>query len=210
MTENEFDKAAASWDDNPRRMEMTKTIAEAIDASIPLNGDMSMLEFGCGTGALSVLLSGRVGNVQSVDTSSGMIAELEGKLAAAPKLAARITPQLLTPPITQTLTGSWDVICSAMVLHHIEDACGTFRHLAGLLSPGGYLAVADLYLEDGSFHARNPVPHNGFDPVELAELAKDAGLGEPEVTKVMTFQKPGTDGELRDYSIFLLKATARK
>jgi len=44
-----------------------------------------------------------------------------------------------------------------------------------MLSKGGYLAIADLYKEDGSFHGEKKVPHNGFD-MESFFFAEEAWL----------------------------------
>ncbi len=188
-------------------MAVAKAVADAIEEAIPLAENMSMLDFGCGTGTLSVLLAGRVGHIHAMDTSDGMIAELKRKLAELPEMSSLIQPCLFKPPLTQALEGTWDVICSSMVLHHIEDAVGTVRRLAGLLGPGGYLALADLMPEDGSFHGAKAVPHNGFDPSVLARAMREAGLDQTVWRKVTNFNKPAATGEMREYSIFLLTAS---
>lgn len=203
---NRFDAAAATWDENPRRRAVTEAIARAIQARIPLSRDMTLLDFGCGTASLSVLLAGKLGRIRAVDMSSGMIAETRRKIAALPELTAVIEPMLLAGGGIGQLEGQWDVVCTAMALHHIEDAAGVLRHLARCLNPGGYLAVADLCAEDGSFHIEERVPHNGFEPQALAAIVKEEGLGEIDAGAVFRFSKPGADGTLREYEVFLLTA----
>ena len=39
-----------------------------------------------------------------------------------------------------------------MTLHHIPDTNGILNKFHALLEPNGYLLVADLEKEDGSFH----------------------------------------------------------
>lgn len=206
MTENRFDEAAATWDEHPRRMALTRAIAEAVEARIPLSKDTTMLDFGCGTAALSVLLAGRVGRILAVDTSSGMIAEVRRKLVAQAELASVIEPSLLAGGADGPPEGQWDLVCTAMALHHIDDAMGTLRHLAGCVNPGGHLAVADLYAEHGSFHGEERVPHNGFDPGALAEVLTEAGLDVAATETVLSFDKPCDDGQTREFSVFLLIA----
>ena len=206
MAVNRFDRAAAAWDDNPERMAVTRAIARAIRQDVPLSSELSMLDFGCGTANLSVLLADSVGHIQAVDTSAGMIAEVQRKLTCAPELASIIVPAAVAEPITEHLHGSWDVICTSMVLHHIEDATGTLRHLAGCVREGGWLAVADLFSEDGSFHGQKGAAHNGFDPEALSGVLKDAGLTQTRFQTATTFPKPDSEGRMREYSVFLLTA----
>jgi len=105
MAVNRFDRAAAAWDDNPERMAVTRAIARAIRQDVPLSSELSMLDFGCGTANLSVLLADSVGHIQAVDTSAGMIAEVQRKLTCAPELASIIVPAAVAEPITEHLHG---------------------------------------------------------------------------------------------------------
>ena len=65
-----------------------------------------------------------------------------------------------------------------MVLHHVGDIDTIIKKFHDLLNPGGYLAIADLYSEDGSFHGEGFHGHRGFDPVSLAALLQKQGLPE--------------------------------
>jgi hypothetical protein len=44
------------------------------------------------------------------------------------------------------------------------------KSFMSLLKPGGHLAIADLYTEDGSFHGDGFHGHKGFDPAILAAM----------------------------------------
>ena len=57
-----------------------------------------------------------------------------------------------------------------MVLHHVDDYEAIIHTFYSLLNPEGYLAIADLYTEDGSFHGPNVKVHFGFDPDKLKEI----------------------------------------
>ena len=63
-----------------------------------------------------------------------------------------------------------------MVLHHVNDFEGILHTFYSLLNPDGYLAIADLYPEDGSFHGISVKVHWGFDPVKLTAILKNAGF----------------------------------
>jgi hypothetical protein len=62
-----------------------------------------------------------------------------------------------------------------MAFHHIEDTASLLSKMYAKLTTGGYIAIADLVKEDGSFHDE-VVPHNGFDEHELCELLNRAGF----------------------------------
>jgi tRNA (cmo5U34)-methyltransferase len=206
MSFEKFDQAAATWDDNPRRAEMTRRNADAIADAVDLHPDMRVLEFGCGTGALSILLAPRVGAIDAADTSEGMVAQLQQKLRAHPDLAGQIRPRLLTGTLTEYLRDEWDLVCSAMVLHHVPDATAAVRHLANCLAPGGAIALIDLVTEDGSFHGDQEVPHHGFNPAELMRLLEDADLRDAAARTVATIEKTLEDGTTREFPTFLVTA----
>lgn len=50
------------------------------------------------------------------------------------------------------MTERFDGIISAMALHHIKDTQHLLRTFTSHLHPGGFIALADLDREDGSFH----------------------------------------------------------
>lgn len=91
-----------------------------------------------------------------------------------------------------------------MAFHHIPDVDAMLSSIAGCLVPGGWLAVADLEGEDGSFHDE-PVPHLGFDPAAFLTRMVQAGLIAVSQDRVHVMQKPPGG---RSYPIFL--AVARK
>ena len=39
-----------------------------------------------------------------------------------------------------------------MVMHHVADVAGLVRSMTQQLATGGYVALADLDVEDGTFH----------------------------------------------------------
>ena len=51
------------------------------------------------------------------------------------------------PPV-----GSFDLAVSLLVLHHVEDTRSVLGKVHALLATGGWMALADLDTEDGTFH----------------------------------------------------------
>jgi tRNA (cmo5U34)-methyltransferase len=196
---NPFDTKAAGWDDNPVRREMTCKIAAAIQAAVPLSQTMSALEFGCGTGLVSRELLPDIGKVLAIDLSSGMIEQLKKRIAEDG--LKHITAQGLNI-FTDPPAGPFDLIFSSMAVHHVPDTDALLDRLAGLLSPGGWIALADLDTEDGTFHGEDSGPvHHGFDRDELMKKLRDRGLRDTSAVTAHTMQKNG-----RDYTVFLIAA----
>ena len=78
---------------------------------------------------------------------------------------------------TDTLERKFDGIISSMTIHHLEDIPALFSKFYTMLDDHGFIAIADLDSEDGTFHSDNEgVFHYGFDRHLLAEYAQKAGF----------------------------------
>lgn len=200
----DFDTAAPTWD-IPERVKMAEEIASAIVAHVPLTHEMDVLDFGCGTGLLSLALRPKVRSVTGADSSKGMLGVFNEKLVRGRVKGVRTV--WLNPEKELTLGGPYNVVVSAMTLHHIKDIEPVLKSLREALVPGGYLAVADLDWEGGLFHnEQEGVFHNGFDREALAETARKVGFTDVRFEQAARLEKPGKDGVVRAFSIFLLLA----
>ena len=75
-----FEKAAIVWDNDPNRLHMTKTIADAmIRLACPKCTDI-VLDYGTGTGNIALNLYPHVKKIIAVDSARNMLAMLAGKL----------------------------------------------------------------------------------------------------------------------------------
>ena len=198
-----FDSKARQWDDNPVFKERGLKIADAIRKTVPLNKHMSALDYGCGTGLLSFPLKDELGAILAADSSSGMLDVLAGKITA--QGVTHITPVkldlLADPPPAQ----HFDLIVTSMTLHHVPDTDLILRLFHDLLNPGGYLCIADLDTEDGSFHGIEVDVHHGFDRAELGRRAIQAGFVDVQFQTVFSIAKERETGT-RDYPVFLMTA----
>ncbi|HQL48277.1 MAG TPA: class I SAM-dependent methyltransferase [Holophaga sp.] len=197
MAVNRFEREAARWDEAPRRVALAQAVAEAIREQVPLSGTEAALDYGCGTGLLTLALRPAVGRITGVDTSAAMLSRLEAKLTEVPDtgvdavLLDPVHPLRSLPPV--------DLITSSMTLHHVTDLPDLFADFHALLRPGGRIALADLEAEDGTFH-EDPegVVHHGFNPEALLGLLAAAGFTDLRATPATVVTK----GE-RPYRVFL-------
>lgn len=162
-----FDSRAREWDKDKIHMERSAAIAAELEKMIPLEGSMKALEYGAGTGILSFLLKDRFSEITLMDSSSGMIKVSSEKVDY--HKAGHIVP-IVFDLEKQDYEGKFDIIYSQMVLHHVIDVELIFGKFYALLNDKGYLAIADLYTEDGSFHGADVKVHRGFDPDKLSEM----------------------------------------
>jgi len=187
---------------------MASVIADGIRGEIPLRPDMRILDFGCGTGLITRQLAPHVASVTSADTSAEMLRVLAQKARAAG--LEGVETRHLEPGYPSLKGASFDVIVSSMVFHHIEDVPSVLEHFAAWLRPDGWVAIADLEPEDGSFHSDNAhAVHHGIDPSEIRTELERLGFVVKRVHTVHTIQREieGTS-DVRKYPVFLL--TARK
>jgi ubiquinone/menaquinone biosynthesis C-methylase UbiE len=202
-----FNEEASSWDEEPRRVRLACEVAEAVKREVALTGDMDVLDFGCGTGLVTLCLQSRVGSITGADTSDGMLEILRAKVAA--QQLKNVSTVLLDPERETVPAESFDLLVSSMTMHHIEDVGKLLHDFYRILRPGGILAVADLDTEDGSFHSHGlAAAHSGFDRDQMRVLLEEAGFRETRAQTAATVEKSDARNILRTYSVFLI--TARK
>jgi len=201
---SDFDSMAKSWDDNPMHLERSKQVALKMREILPLKRGMSALEYGAGTGILSFLLSDQLSHITMMDSSVEMVKVMDEKVQK------RSISNLL--PVCYNLekersNAKYDLIFNQMVLHHITDVPAIFEQFFSMLLPGGYLAIADLYPEDGTFHGSGFDGHLGFDPEQLSMQLQRAGFSNVQYKKCFTVERKNLEGAGMSYPIFLLTAS---
>ena len=205
MSESYFDKAAASWDDEPRRVHLMKALGAAILREARPSKTMDVLDYGCGTGLIGLFLLPHVRSVTGADNSPGMLDVLKKKIAEGGLNTMRtLRLDLENDPVPEDRL---HMIVIGMAMHHIAGVDKTLDAFHTLLLPGGVLCIADLDTEPGTFHpASRPVPHNGFDREELKSRLAEHGFAESKDTTVTTFAKPVEGGGEQEFSMFLITA----
>ncbi len=202
----DFDKEAATWDEDPGRAKLANDVADAIIRAVKPAPHMDALDLGCGTGLLTLRLQPLVRTILGVDSSRGMLAVLEAKARAQglPNVQARFVDL----ERGEELEGEFHLVVSSMALHHVPDTAALFKRLHALTRPGGVLAVADLDQEDGSFHSDNTgVAHFGFDRLRLKGLIEQAGFHASRDTTAATVVKETAGQGPREFPVFLITGT---
>jgi 2-polyprenyl-3-methyl-5-hydroxy-6-metoxy-1,4-benzoquinol methylase len=202
----DFDAAAAHWDEEPRRVKLGQEVAGAIRREVPLTPEMAALDYGCGSGLVTLGLQAYVASITGADSSQGMLAVLEEKVRE--RGVANVDTAFIDLE-RQGFDRSYDLIVSSMTMHHVEDVAALIASLVQRLNPGGWLAIADLETEDGSFHEDlTGVLHHGFSRELLRSEFEACGLQQVRVVSAATMEK--TDkvcGARRLYPVILAVGT---
>jgi cyclopropane fatty-acyl-phospholipid synthase-like methyltransferase len=194
-----FAHKSKSWDMNSKRVKNAKSIAELIVKNINLSKEMEIMDLGAGTGLLSFFIAPFVKKIVAVDNSPSMLIEFENKCDEFVCETEAILKNIATDDLDGRL---FNGIISSMTIHHVEDIAALFHKLHGLLRKGGFIAIADLDAEDGSFHSDNTgVFHHGFKREELQKFAEASGFTDVRFDVASTIAKPH-----RDFTVFLMTA----
>ena len=201
-----FDRKAAGWDADERRHALAGDIVRAVEREIGNSARPKLLDYGAGTGLCSIALAPKCSSILAVDVSPEMLSRLNEKAQAA-KISNLKTclHDLRHGPIKES---RFDVILCAMTMHHVQDTDILLQCFCSMLEPNGFLAIADLDKEDGSFHDDpTGVEHHGFCRDQLVGKMMNSGLTLVSMETVHQFEKTSSNGPRR-YPVFF--ATGRK
>lgn len=194
-----FKEKADEWDASRMRVELSSAVGGAILEHVPLDESIEVMDFGAGTGLLTSHIAPKVKSIAAVDISQSMLE----KLVAKPEFHGKV--KAVCQDITQQgLDQQFDLIVSAMALHHVENTADMFSIFAHHLKPGARIALADLDKEDGTFHPADVegVFHHGFERESLKAIVEKSGFVDVQFHTAHRVNKEG-----KVYPIFLLLAT---
>lgn len=104
-------------------------------------GSRSVLDVGCGTGTLSLLLAADGHRVTGVDLAPRMVAEARAKQAATGHTARFLVGDAAAPPVGED--ARFDVVLARHLLWTLPQPEAALRRWCGLLRPGGVLILVE-------------------------------------------------------------------
>jgi 2-polyprenyl-3-methyl-5-hydroxy-6-metoxy-1,4-benzoquinol methylase len=194
-----FAQKAGDWDQRPVPAQISQAVGRLL-GELEWDASMRVMDFGAGTGLVAAHVAPHVSAIVAVDVSPSMLEAL----AAKPELQGKVETRCVDI-VESPLGERFDAIVSAMALHHVADTEAAAARIAEHLKPGGRLALADLDLEDGTFHppGTEGVFHHGFDRPALQATLEAYGFEEVRFTTALEIDK-----ESGRFTVFLV--TARK
>ena len=198
MSKDLFANKSKSWDMSSRRVKNAQGIAQKIIDNIELKSNMTVMDFGAGTGLLSYFIAPHIKKIVAVDNSPSMLEMFKEKAVEFDSETEVIELDLSS----SILKRKFDGIISSMTIHHLENIEEMFKKMYDMLEDDGFIAIADLESEDGSFHSDNTgVFHFGFEKEKLEEFASSVGFKSIGFELASKIEKPyGT------FNVFLMTA----
>lgn len=146
--------------------------------------DMSVLEFGCGTGTTSISHAPYVKHIRATDLSGNMIEIARGKAEAAG--VSNVTFECVGVEDIAVVDGVYDVIMGHSILHLVENKEAVIAQVRRWLKPGGVFVTSTVCLGDkmGWFRFIAPVGKalgvfplvRVFKGAELVSALRDSGF----------------------------------
>ena len=194
-----FEEKAKDWDKNDMVLQLSNATSSAILKNIEFDDQMQVMDFGAGTGLITYQVAPYVASIMAVDISQSMLDKLTEKSNLKNKVKT-ICQDIMTQPLEQ----KFDLIMSAMALHHVKDTNLLVQRFYEHLKPGAKIALADLDAEDGSFHPAEieGVYHDGFDRENLKNILEKNGFKDILFMTAHTIRK-----DEKNYPVFLVTAT---
>ena len=154
---HDFNHKAETFD-SPKNIFLANLVCQAVEKQIDLLSDKEILDFGGGTGLLTLPLAKQAKSVTLVDISEKMLEQARLKAEQQDiKNIQFLEQDLLENPLEQ----EFDLIVVCRVLHHMPDLDAALSLFYQHLKEDGQLLLADF--------TKTEANHHGFD---LAELEK--------------------------------------
>ena len=154
---HDFNHKAETFD-SPKNIFLANLVCQAVEKQIDLLLDKEILDFGGGTGLLTLPLAKQAKSVTLVDISEKMLEQARLKAEQQDiKNIQFLEQDLLEKPLEQ----EFDLIIVSRVLHHMPDLDEALSLFHQHLKEDGQLLLADF--------TKTEANHHGFD---LAELEK--------------------------------------
>lgn len=193
METNVFEQLAKRYDTEERR-ELANVIVKEVRRELENSTSLSLMDYGSGTGLVSLELSDLVASILLVDSSEQMLEVAQAKIANRGIMNADI----LYSDFTQdTPKHKADVILMSLVLLHIPNTKKILQALFQILNQDGKLIIIDFEKNDKINH---PKVHNGFTEEEINEILSEVGF---RSSKRKTFYQGNRIFMNQDASLFI-------
>lgn len=178
----DWDGLAKNWESNPATKQFAQSVFEQLQQLTQLDG-IKVLDFGCGTGQLSQLLSPVVKDIVALDSSEEMIEELDKKeLTNVEPVVDTLSRGLVAQH--PAFRGQFDLVVASSVLAFVDDIDTALNISHSVLNHGGYFVHFDFVSD---------VAQQGVTLAKSEDALSAAGFTDVEVKSV--FDITSDDGQ---------------
>lgn len=165
-TINKFDQLADKYD-TTERLQISKYVTQKILDEVDIT-DKVLLDYGCGTGQVSLPLANYLKELKLYDTSEGMRRVVEQKVTDLHLSNVQM--------VTLDTIGKSDIIILVQVLHHEKESQSLLKSLYNLLKENGKLVIVDFAAEKTQLETK--ATHHGFNKEHLSNTLSSIGFSD--------------------------------
>ncbi len=170
----DWDNLAKHWEDNTTNTQFVGQVFQQLKTLTSLDGK-HVLDYGCGTGLLSQMMSPFVKSIVALDASESMIEELDQKeLANVEPVVDALTRGLVAQH--PAFRKQFDLIVAASVCGYVDDFAQVADIIYSLLDDGGVFIQWDWLAQSSlaehqldEIKVRNALSQAGFSAIEVAQ-----------------------------------------
>ncbi|MFK2826773.1 methyltransferase domain-containing protein [Bacillus sp. B190/17] len=169
MENNVFEQMAKRYD-TEERVELAKVIVKEVKTKLQNSQSKALIDYGSGTGLISLELSDLVDSILLVDSSKQMLEVAKAKISHKGMTNSKVLHSDFTQETPELKA---DIILMSLVLLHIPDTKKILQELFNTLNNDGKLIMIDFDKNDKINH---PKVHNGFSHEELKKRLSEVGF----------------------------------
>jgi tRNA (cmo5U34)-methyltransferase len=196
-----LDTRVYDWNNNKLHIESSEAITSTLLSMIPVHKQMTALEYGIGTGMISFKLKDKLGDIVIIDPSKEMVKIAHDKIMQDG--VKNVWPICLDLE-EEYFAGEFGLIYNQLLFHHLNDIDFRLQKFYSFLRPGGYLAIADIYEENGTFQEQGFPIHRGLNVEKLSQALEKQKFTSITHKRCFTICRENDLGEQKEYPIFLL------
>lgn len=174
MESNVFEQMAKRYD-SEERIELAKIVSREVRSALQGSQSKSLVDYGSGTGLVSLELTDLIASVLLVDSSQQMIEVAKNKIAQKEITNATVLHSDFTQ---KTPDLKADIVLMSLVLLHVPETKKILQQMFNILTEDGRLLIIDFDKNDKIDH---PKVHNGFSHEELKEKLSEVGFRSSEI-----------------------------
>lgn len=177
-----------------KRMELARVIVGEVRPVLSGSKSKTLLDYGSGTGLISLELTDLVDSILLVDSSKQVLEVVTAKITERGITNSKVLYSDFTQGSPELKA---DIVLLSLVLLHIPDTKLILRKLFSILNKEGKLIIIDFDKNDKVNH---PKIHNGFLHNELKNILSEVGF---KSTKIKTFYHGDQIFANQDASMFI-------
>ena len=172
MNKERFEAIAQKYD-TPKNIQLAQIIAQETNQLLERSQHRSLLDYGGGTGLVTLNIDHNFETVTLMDASPNMIDVFRTKVEALDKTSTTALTGDALSDDTSLADTTYDVIFLSLVLLHSGNYQGLLEKLITHLNEGGQLILVDF---DKNEKIDHPNVYNGFDQSDIRAVLEQNGL----------------------------------